>query len=57
MAGCQLMFNPQLRDGPLPEAYNGRRITKTTNVRLGHKADVPSASELVRYQKISALRA
>jgi hypothetical protein len=35
MAGCQLMFNLQLRDGPLPETYNGRRITETTNVRFG----------------------
>jgi hypothetical protein len=30
MAGCQLMFNLQLRDESLPEAYNGRRITETT---------------------------
>jgi len=25
----------QLRDGSLPEDYNGRRITKTINVRFG----------------------
>jgi hypothetical protein len=35
MAGCQLIFTLQLRDGSLPEDYNGRRITKTINVRFG----------------------